>query len=145
MRIVEQKSTGSVAGPRGARAAPASGGARFSVDTGATSPRAEAHAPVAILGALDALIAIQEDETTKDRRRRRAKRGQGMLDVLDELKIALLSGRLPPDIQARISAALRDSGASGDPRLDSIVDAIELRAEVELAKLKRAVRGPGGA
>jgi Class II flagellar assembly regulator len=32
---------------------------------------------------------------------------------------------------------LREEMPSGDPSLDSIVDAIELRAEVELAKLKQ--------
>ncbi|MCA0399627.1 MAG: flagellar assembly protein fliX [Proteobacteria bacterium] len=139
MRIVEQKSVGNVGGARGARGASGSG-ARFTIDQGATSTKAEAKAPISILGGLEALIAIQSEDNTREKRKRSLKRGQSMLDVLDELKLALLSGHLPANIQSRLGMVLQDTGASGDPRLDGIVDAIELRAEVELAKLRQAQR-----
>ncbi|MCA1952699.1 MAG: flagellar assembly protein FliX [Hyphomicrobiales bacterium] len=144
MRIVDQKSVGSVSGTRNARGAGRAGGARFTLDSGGALQRAESQAPISILGGLEALIAIQSEDTTRERRRRSARRGQGMLDILDELKLALLAGRVPPELQARLGAALRDAIPSGDPRLDGIVDAIELRAEVELAKLKRAGRRETG-
>jgi Class II flagellar assembly regulator len=142
MRIVDQKSVSSVAGSRTARGTSGTG-ARFSLESAAQSVKAEAKAPISILGGLEALIAIQTEDTTRERRRRSAKRGQSMLDVLDELKLALLAGHLPAGLQARLSASLREDAPSGDGRLDSIVDAIELRAEVELAKLKQrqAARG----
>jgi hypothetical protein len=136
MRIVDQKAVSSVSGSRNARGG-ASTGARFSLDSAAASPRAEAKAPISIMGGLEALIAIQSEDTTRERRRRSAKRGQSMLDVLDELKLALLAGYLPAGLQARLSLVLREEIPSGDAGLDSIVDAIELRAEVELAKLKQ--------
>lgn len=136
MRIVDQKAVSSVSGSRGARNASGTG-ARFTLDTPSQSPRAEAKAPISIMSGLDALIAIQTEDTTRERRRRSAKRGQSMLDVLDELKLALLAGHLPASLQARLSATLHEAMPSGDPALDSIVDAIELRAEVELAKLKQ--------
>lgn len=140
MRIVDQKSVSSVGAARGSRGGGAASGARFTLDTGGTMAKLEAHAPISILGGLEALIAIQSEDNTRERRRRSAKRGQSMLDVLDELKLALLTGHLPPDMQARLSATLREAGASGDPQLDGIIDAIELRAEVELAKLRQALR-----
>lgn len=138
MRIVDQKSVSSVGTSRGASSAGGASGARFTLETGATTVRAEAQAPISIMGGLEALIAIKAEDNTRERRRRSAKRGQAMLDVLDELKLALLSGRLPPDLQNRLAISLREAGDSGDPRLDGIIDSIELRAEVELAKLKQA-------
>lgn len=139
IRVGDQKAVGSVGGARGGRGA-ASTGARFSLDTGGASAKIESQAPISILGGLEALIAIQSEDTTRERRRRSAKRGQAMLDVLDELKIALLSGRLTPELQTRLTNTLRDQMPSGDAGLDRIIDAIELRAEVELAKIKCAQR-----
>lgn len=140
MRIVDQKSVGSVGGTRSGRGVGTTSGARFTLDSGTATAKLEAHAPISILGGLEALIAIQSEDTTRERRRRSARRGQSMLDVLDELKLALLTGHLPPDMQARLSATLHEAGVSGDPQLDGIIDAIELRAEVELAKLRQAQR-----
>jgi hypothetical protein len=142
MRIVEQKSVNATGAARGARSTGGTG-ARFTIDSGAASPKAEAKAPISILGGLEALIAIKSEDNTREKRKRSVRRGQGMLDVLDELKIALLGGYLPPGLPARLSATLIEAGASGDPRLDGIVDAIELRAEVELAKLKKIQRRDG--
>lgn len=138
IRVGDQKPVNSVGGSRGARGAGAAGGARFTLDAGGATAKAAPMAPVSILGGLDALIAIKSEDNTRERRRRSARRGQVMLDVLDELKLALLSGRMTPELQARLSAALQGADISGDPRLDGIIDAIELRAEVELAKLKMA-------
>jgi hypothetical protein len=107
------------------------------------NPTAEARAPshAAATAGLDALIALQMVEGPLDRKKRGLKRGRAMLDALDELKIALLTGRLPLAQLRRLVAAVdgreRDSE---DERLEAILDEIELRARVELAKLEpRAV------
>lgn len=142
MRIVDQKSVSGVSGTQGARAGAASSGARFSLDQGVTSARAESMAPVSIMGGLEALIAIKSEDNARERRRRSVRRGQGLLDILDELKLALLSGHLPVELQNRLAIMLREEGPSGDARLDSIMDGIELRAAVELAKLKQARAKP---
>lgn len=141
MRIIDQRSVQSLSSVRNARGGAAAGGARFTLDQGSPTAKAEGAAPAAILGGLEALIAIQSEDTTKERRRRIVRRGQGLLDLLDELKIALLAGSLPADLQARLSIAMRDESFSGDPRLDSILEGIDLRAAVELAKLRKASRG----
>jgi hypothetical protein len=141
MRIVDQRNVNAVASARSARAGSSVGGARFTLDSGKATAKAEGAAPAAILGGLEALIAIQSEDTTKERRRRGVRRGQGLLDLLDELKIALLSGGLSPDLQNRLAMAIRDDSFSGDPRLDSILESIDLRAAVELAKLRKAQRG----
>ena len=44
-------------------------------------------------GPLDTLLAVQAQEDSGERKRRQARRGQDLLDGLDRLKAALLSGR----------------------------------------------------
>jgi len=102
-----------------------------------TSPAAETRsaAPPRAAGSIDALLALQGVEDPAERRKRSVQRGKGALDVLDELKIGLLSG----NFQASTVNRLRDAAAnlkssSGDPGLDAVLSEIELRVEVELAK-----------
>ncbi|KQT81877.1 flagellar assembly protein FliX [Methylobacterium sp. Leaf466] len=94
--------------------------------------------PAASLAGLDAILTLQgQTETPMERRRRSTRRGHDLLDGLDRLKAALLTGRVSTrDLQA-IAGRLSDRAASsGDPRLDGLVADIELRAAVELAKLQ---------
>lgn len=101
---------------------------------GAAGPRSAAP-----LATLDALLALQEEpESPADRKRRSARRGQGILDSLDRLKAALIGGRVSPGDLAQIALRLAGAEPSGDPALDDVVAQIELRAKVELAKLGRA-------
>lgn len=100
----------------------------------ATEARATA-APKASAG-IDALLALQgiEDDPTQ-RRKRSVQRGKRALDVLDDLKIGLLSGNLDGATVNRLrDAAANLKSSSGDPGLDSVLSEIELRVEVELAK-----------
>jgi len=93
-----------------------------------TAPKAAAN-----IDALLALQGIEEDPT--ERRRRSVQRGKGALDVLDDLKLRLLSGNLDSATVGRLrDAAAHLKSSSGDPGLDAVLSEIELRVEVELAK-----------
>jgi hypothetical protein len=84
---------------------------------------------------IDALLAMQGVEDPTERRKRSVQRGRGALDVLDDLKIALLSGNLNASTVNRLrEAAANLKSLSGDPGLDAVLSEIELRVEVELAK-----------
>ena len=85
---------------------------------------------------IDALIALQGiEEDPAERRRRSVARGKGALDVLDDLKLGLLSGNLDRSTVSRLrDAAANLKSSSGDPGLDAVLSEIELRVEVELAK-----------
>ena len=97
----------------------------------ATAPKAA--------GNIDALLALQGVEDPVERRKRSVARGKGALDVLDELKIGLLSGTLDAATVSRLrDAAANLTSSSGDPGLDSVLSEIELRVEVELAKAGQA-------
>jgi hypothetical protein len=101
------------------------------------APTVDAPAAVASVDALLAAQAVGGD-VEEDVRRRILRRGEDILDRLDELRHALLVGIVPKErlIQlAQMVRARRDQVA--DPRLAAVLDEIELRAEVELAKLSR--------
>jgi hypothetical protein len=85
---------------------------------------------------IDALIALQGiEEDPAERRKRSVQRGKGALDVLDDLKLGLLSGNLDGTTVSRLrDAAANLKTSSGDPGLDAVLSEIELRVEVELAK-----------
>jgi hypothetical protein len=84
---------------------------------------------------IDALLAMQGIEDPTERRKRSVARGRGALDVLDDLKIGLLSGNFDASTVTRLrDAAANLKSTSGDPGLDAVLSEIELRVEVELAK-----------
>ena len=85
---------------------------------------------------IDALLAMQGiEEDPVERRKRSVQRGKGALDVLDALKIGLLSGNFDASTVSRLrDAAANLKSTSGDPGLDAVLSEIELRVEVELAK-----------
>jgi hypothetical protein len=59
----------------------------------------------------------------------------GILDRLDELKLALLSGEAGEAALDRLVRTLREERpADGDEVLNTLLDQIDLRAAVELAK-----------
>jgi hypothetical protein len=115
-------------------------GSRFSLDTAREAARPSIARAAIPLATMDAILALQgEEDHPGERRRRHAKRGRDILDALDALKAAILGGRVSPADLRRVTARLRENlGSSGDPGLDRIMGEIELRAEVELAKLAAA-------
>ena len=90
---------------------------------------------------IEALLALQDVGTPTERRRRSVRRAGRILDVLDEIMVALLEGSLDSASLDRLRRALRDERSqTEDPALESVLDEIELRAAVEMAKLEQASR-----
>jgi hypothetical protein len=130
-------------GPNGTTLGTPAGNARRSSSTGfslvsdtASAPEARAMTAPRAAGNIDALLALQGvEEDPVERRKRSVQRGKGALDVLDDLKIGLLSGNFDASTVSRLrDAAANLKSSSGDPGLDSVLSEIELRVEVELAK-----------
>lgn len=133
MKVTGPSGTSPAAGQRPVRA---SGG--FSVSQGtATSPTAsnQAVSSTSSLSDVSALMALQGVETATERRRRAIKRGAGLLDRLDELKLALLSGEAGEGALERMARGLREERPDdADETLSGVLKQIDLRAAVELAK-----------
>jgi Class II flagellar assembly regulator len=108
----------------------------FSLPDAASAPETRATMAPKATANIDALLAMQGiEEDPTERRRRSVQRGKGALDVLDDLKIGLLSGNFDTSTVTRLRAAAANlKSSSGDPGLDAVLSEIELRVEVELAK-----------
>lgn len=86
---------------------------------------------------IGALLALQVVGDSLSSRKRAAQNGRDILDSLDRIKVALLEGQIPVERLERLAAIVAERAPSGDDRLERILDEIELRARVELAKLGR--------
>jgi hypothetical protein len=96
---------------------------------------------VSALGSIDALIALQEIDGPLGRRKRAIGRAGRLLDELEDLKLALLDGEIGEGGLRRLGAIVREErDATSDPRLEALLDQIEARAAVEIAKLETALK-----
>ena len=96
-------------------------------------------APARAAGVIDGILALQEVDEDGRGKGAHIARGEEMLDRLDEIRAGLLSGRLNPTALERLLDQVRNrSQTVSDPGLREILEEIELRAAVELAKLGRA-------
>ncbi len=93
-------------------------------------------APMAALDATLMLQAVDADGHNKQERRRAARRGSGLLDKLEDIRDGMLMGRIPVDRLHGLAQMLRQERMMvADPQLAELIGEIELRCEVELAKL----------
>jgi len=105
-----------------------------------------APASTSAIARVDALLAAQavEDPTERAAKHRMRARGDGILAELDKLKLALLTGNLTLghviDI-ADVVASHREKIA--DPKLSAILDDIDLRAQIEIAKARKTLESRG--
>ena len=114
----------------------AKGGADFSSQL-AEEPSAAGAAPsTARLGAVNGILAVQEVPDATDGRTRGLKRGYDILDQLDDIRLGLLNGSFARSRLVELGQDIKEAKDQViDPELSSILDDIELRAAVELAKL----------
>jgi len=100
---------------------------------GMTRGAAAAGGPIGV-GSIDALLALQ-GEGKEGSRRRATGRAFALLDILDDIKIALLEGGVPRSkLNALLGALSASRDDTSDPRLETVLDEVETRAMVELAK-----------
>ena len=89
---------------------------------------------------IGALLAAQAVPDEAEKRRRATKRANSLLDQLDEVRVATLTGNVSKSHLANLSRSLREqSERIEDPQLQQILQEVELRAEVELAKLEASL------
>lgn len=111
-------------------------GDRFTISAGAETHATAPAAPAGPLTAVDSLLVLQEVDRRNGSRARIVKQGHDILDRLDEIRHALLMGTISRQRLETIAQLVRTQRELvDDPALAQIMDDIELRAEVELAKL----------
>ncbi|MEM8986459.1 MAG: flagellar assembly protein FliX [Pseudomonadota bacterium] len=113
-------------------------GGDFKIDDGASAAREAAPAaPAGPIASIDAIIALQgQAGADGEARKRAADRGERLLSLLDGVRLGLLTGGIPQAKLKALSAAVaaRRDALVDDPHLSAILDDIDLRARVELAK-----------
>lgn len=126
---------------RGKGASEASGGAFASTLRSATaSQRAAAMGGASAVLSVGSILSVQEtpdalEETTKHKL---IGFGNQVLDELENLRLGILGGSVSKERLTSLARTLREKRDSDDnPRLNAVIDEIELRAEVEIAKLTR--------
>lgn len=116
------------------RRAPAAGG--FSPEMPAAAPAAGG-GPVVPAAGIAALLALQSVDDAVSARRKAVRRGREMLEALDGVKTDLLAGRVSEGRLNQLLALVGEARERTLPGLDALIDDVELRARVELAKLGR--------
>ncbi|CAA7620810.1 Flagellar assembly regulator FliX, class II [Magnetospirillum sp. LM-5] len=92
------------------------------------------------ISVVEGALMIQDvgGATDREARQRLVRHGEELLDKLEEIRHGLLLGTVPVDkLEALASSVRSRREACPDPRLAALLDEIELRAEVEIAKLTR--------
>ncbi len=126
-----------------------SGGAKkaadgFRVDQGAKAGASAGTGAASAMASVDALLALQGADGVEDAgsgRKRAVKRAKKLLDVLEEIRLDLLSGRLPLTKLRTLMATLGERQHEfEDPALTALLEEIDLRARVELAKYENHLR-----
>jgi len=137
MKVTGPSGVGSAQGPRPARGGGGEGfrivAPQAPIGAGQTSSVSNVSGIVGV----EALLALQDVGTPTERKRRAVGRAGRILDVLDEIKVSLLDGELSGTDLDRLRRAVREERAgTDDPKLEAVLEEIELRAAVEIAKLE---------
>lgn len=136
MRITGNKPVTGVQG-KGARKQATTGGEQFTPDLGSEVAQSSQTAGGTAIQGMDALLALQEVDERAERRSRAARRGHSLLDTLEAVRADLLAGFVSEERLEVLASQVTNRQTSGDDQIDSVLEEIELRVKVELAKLGR--------
>ena len=92
---------------------------------------------MAAMAGLDAILALQAVDGPLEGRKRAVRRGHTLLDLLDGIKADLLVGEVSGERLDQLAGTLSDVRERSSGALDVVLDEIELRVQVELAKQGR--------
>jgi len=88
------------------------------------------------VSSVDSLLALQEVPDSTTSRSKGLARAEDMLEMLEEIRKGILLGSIPvPNLRGLAHMARNQQSKTDDPKLNEVLAEIELRAEVELAKL----------
>jgi hypothetical protein len=112
----------------------------FSI-SGGEPGRAPAVSGPGTIAAVESILTLQGLDDSTSGRSRGLAHGEQLLDMLDEVRDGLLCGGIPRTTLNRLATAVgRRHETFADPKLQGVLDEIELRARVELAKLEQVDR-----
>ena len=122
---------------RGSAAGRTGSGVDFVPSGGAAPSRVAGNMPTQAMTGLDSILALQAVEEPLSGKKKAVRRGASLLDELDAIKADLLLGRVSADRLDSLVGMLSELRERTMPGLDSLLDDIDLRVRVELAKFGR--------
>mgnify|MGYP001024792993 CR=1 FL=1 len=139
IRINDINKSNELSGSKGAKKT--TGGPSFSSFLNETmASRQQQVGGVGNISVTDAIFAAQmvNDEEEREIRKKLVKRGNQLLDKLEDIRDGLLMGYMSMDKLIELSRMIKEKQfETNDERLKDIIAEIELRVEVELAKLTK--------
>ena len=143
MKVGGTKGAGATSKSKKTSGSDAQADADFSsyVQTGGVSETSSA-ATTQSIAQLDALLAVQEveDSTQKASKKRMQQRSSTILNKLETIRIKMLGGNLTVGHMIDVADVVASHREKiDDPQLTAIIDEIDLRAQVELAKMRVAL------
>ncbi len=136
MKINSTRATGPVGRAKGKKAVR---GASFSPTSQPDIQSAQTLIGTAQISSVDALVALQAEPEVQSVVERATGRANSLLGILDTIRIGLLEGGVPePSLKRLLHALGEQREETGDPKLEAILEQVEIRAQVELAKLELA-------
>lgn len=142
MKINRSKGTTGATGAKKSSASANADNVDFSQYVSSGASETNAAATTQSIAQLDALLAVQEveDPLQKAAKKKARMRANTILDKLENIRVKMLCGNLTVghmvDV-ADVVASHRDK--VDDPQLTAIMDEIDLRAQVEIAKMRVAM------
>ena len=113
----------------------AGGGSFASHLSGASE--ASSSSDVSPLSPVNSLFMLQEIDEEADSKKQAVEQGFDALDYLEKIRFGVLTGTVSSDTLKNLNSLIEQWRKNyNDPKLESIIDDIELRAAVELAKLE---------
>jgi hypothetical protein len=136
---MEIKSTGPIGSAGIRRVTRGSVSSGFATSEAAAQPRAQTVSGSPTIAAVDSILMLQGFDDSTEGRSKGLAHAEDLLDMLDQVRDGLLAGAIPRSTLTRLATAVsRRQEGFVDPRLQSVLDEIDLRARVELAKLEQA-------
>jgi hypothetical protein len=128
--------------PSGSASKPSQGGG-FSLPAMTTAAPMRPVTPgvaASSVAGVDSILALQTiEDPIHAKRRRQVRRGAGLLDSLDLIRLGHLNGGISKHALETLRVGLNNAESTGDKGLDLLLGEIDVRAAVELAKLERLV------
>jgi hypothetical protein len=116
----------------------------FSVADTSEQERAVTVAGPGPIASVESILTLQGLDDSTSGRSKSISHGEQLLEMLDQVRDGLLAGGIPRSTLNRLASAVsRRQDGFADPKLQTVLDEIDLRARVELAKLEASDRLPG--
>ena len=141
---MEIKSTRRIDGPSAVKRAGqtvSGGGQAFVAEDISDAKLATPLTGTGALSAVDTILALQGVGDSTTSRSRGLRHGEKLLSLLDEVRDGLLAGSIGRGTLQNLALAISKTREDfAEPQLAGVLDEIDLRARVELAKLEQADR-----